>query len=50
LLLATVATAAFPFIGGGLARTQAGGVAGAGSALLRAVYQKWIELAVPAPT
>ena len=45
LLLATVATAAFPFIGGRLARAQAGGVAGAGSALPRAVYQKWIELA-----
>ncbi len=44
LLLAAGAAGALPFIGRP-ARAQAGTVAGAGSALPRAVYQKWIEAA-----
>ena len=44
LLLATGSAVALPFVGRS-AKAQAGAVAGAGSALPRAVYQKWIELA-----
>ena len=44
LLLATGAAAALPFVAHP-ARAQAAAVSGAGSALPRSVYQKWIELA-----
>jgi phosphate transport system substrate-binding protein len=44
LLLAAGAAVALPLIGRP-ARAQAGVVVGAGSALPRAVYQKWIEMA-----
>jgi phosphate transport system substrate-binding protein len=48
-LLAAGAAAALPLIGGRPATAQTGSVAGAGSALPRAVYQKWIELAGAGP-
>jgi len=44
LLLAASVAGTLPFMGR-LARAQAGNVTGAGSALPRAVYQKWIEAA-----
>lgn len=47
LLMAAGAAVAVPLAGRPV-RAQSGAVAGAGSALPRAVYQKWIEMAGPA--